>query len=71
MAKQKTLTQSADKSGEVQESRLETILKAIAGMYDSVYERLTLVQEAIGQVPDIGQVKEAVSEEVKEVVQEH
>lgn len=46
------------------------ILKAIASVHDSVDERLALVQEAIDQVPDIAQVKEAVSEEVKEGVQE-
>jgi hypothetical protein len=39
-------------------------------VHDSVDERLALVQEAIDQVPDIGQVKEAVSEEVREAVQE-
>ncbi|KAF4546909.1 Hypothetical protein D9617_102g071680 [Elsinoe fawcettii] len=39
------------------------ILKAIAGVHDSVDERLALA-------PDIGQVRDAVSEEVKEVVQE-
>ena len=47
---------------------MDTILKAIAGVHDSVDERLALVQEAIDQVPDIAQVKEAVSEEVTEVV---
>jgi hypothetical protein len=70
LAKERIPIQSAAESGEVQESRLETILKAIAGVHDSVDERLTLVQEAIDQVPDVGQVKEAASEEVREVVQE-
>lgn len=42
---------------------------AIAGVHDSVDERLALVQDAIDQVPDIGQVKDAVSEEVSDVVQ--
>ena len=49
---------------------MEMILKAIAGVHDSVDERFALVQEAIDQVPDIDQVKAAVSEEVKEGVQE-
>jgi aminoglycoside phosphotransferase family enzyme len=70
LAKERIPIQSAAESGKVQESRLETILKAIAGVHDSVDERLTLVQEAIDQVPDVGQVKEAASEEVREVVQE-
>lgn len=39
-------------------------------MHDSVDERLALVQEATDQVPDVGQVKEAVSDEVRDVVQE-
>ena len=38
-------------------------------MHDSVDERLALVQEAIDQVPDVSQVKEAVADEVKDVVQ--
>jgi hypothetical protein len=49
---------------------MEMILKAIAGVHDSVDERFALLQEAIDQVPDVGQVKEAVSEEVKDAVQE-
>lgn len=69
LARERIPSQGADKSNDVQESRLETILKAIAGVHDSVDERLALVQEAIDQVPDVGQVKEAVAEEVKEVVQ--
>jgi hypothetical protein len=70
LAKERIPSQGAEKSSDVQESRLVTILKAIAGVHDSVDERLALVQEAIDQVPDIGQVKEAVSEEVRDVVQE-
>jgi len=70
VAREKIPSRGADKSSDVQESRLETILKAIAGVHDSVDERLALVQGAIDQVPDIEQVKEAVSEEVRDVVQE-
>jgi hypothetical protein len=70
LTKERIPSQSADKSSDVQESRLETILKAIAGVHDSVDERLALVQEAIDQVPDVGQVKEAVADEVREVVHE-
>ncbi|KAJ6000866.1 hypothetical protein N7481_001275 [Penicillium waksmanii] len=54
----------------VTQSRLETILKVVAGVHNSVDERFALVQEAIDQVTDIGQVKVAVSEEVRDVVQE-
>jgi len=70
LARERIPSQGADKSSDDQESRLETILKAIAGVHDSVDERFTLVQEAIDQVPDVGQVKEAVSEEVKRTVQQ-
>jgi hypothetical protein len=70
LARERVPSQGADKSSDVQESRLETILKAIAGVHDSVDERFALVQEAIDQVPDVGQVKEAVSEEVKRTVQQ-
>ena len=40
MAREKIPSQGADKSSDVQESRLEAILKAIAGVHDSVNERL-------------------------------
>lgn len=70
LAKERLPSQSTEKSNDDQESRMETILKAIAGVHDSVDERFALLQGAIDQVPDVGQVKEAVSEEVKEVVQE-
>jgi hypothetical protein len=70
LARERVPSQGADKSSDVQESRLETILKAIAGVHDSVNERFALVQEAIDQVPDVGQVKEAVSDEVKRTMQQ-
>jgi hypothetical protein len=70
LVSEKVSRQGADKSSDVQEFRLETIIMAIAGVYDSVDERRALVQDAIDQVPDIEQVKEAVSEEVRDVVQE-
>jgi hypothetical protein len=43
LAKERIPSQGADKSSDVQESRLETILKAITSVYDSVDERLALV----------------------------
>jgi len=70
LARERIPSQGADKSSDDQESRSEMILKAIAGVRDSVDERFTLVQEAIDQVPDVGQVKEAVSDEVKRTVQQ-
>jgi len=70
LARERIPSQPADKSSDIQEPRLETILKAIACVHDSVDERLALVRDAIDQVPDIEQVEEAVSEEVKDVVQE-
>jgi len=45
-------------------------LKAIASVHNSVDKRFALVQEAIDQVLDVGQVKEAVSDEVKRTVQQ-
>lgn len=39
-------------------------------MRDSVDERFALVQEAIDQVPDVGQIKEAVLDEVKRMAQQ-
>ncbi|KAF2716901.1 hypothetical protein K431DRAFT_307402 [Polychaeton citri CBS 116435] len=70
VARERVLSQGAHKTSDAQESRLETILKAIAGVHDSVDERFALVQEAIDQVPDVGQVKEAVPDEVKRTVQQ-
>lgn len=51
-------------------SQLNTILKAIADVRESVDERFALVQEAITGVPHVGHVKDTVSEEVRDVVQE-
>lgn len=70
LARERISRQGADKSSDVQESRLETILKAITGVHNSVNERPALVQGAIDQVSDIGQVKDAVSDEVKRTVLE-
>jgi hypothetical protein len=58
LAKERTLSQGADKGSDAQKSRLETILKAVAGVHDSVGERFALVQGATDQVPNIGQVRD-------------
>lgn len=63
-AKETALSQASRKSSETSESRLDTVLKAIAGVRESVDERFALVQDTVGQV------KERVSEEVGNVVQE-
>lgn len=70
LAKDRIPSQGGDKNNDVQESRLETNLKAVTGVHDSVDERFATVQGAIDQVPDNRQVKEAVSEEVRDVFQE-
>lgn len=70
LAREETSKQTTGKSSGTSESQLSTILKAIAGVCESVDERFALVQEAITEVPDIGQVKETVSGEVREIVQE-
>lgn len=70
LAKETALSGASGKSSENSVPRLDTVLKAIAGMRDSVDERFALVQEAIEHVPDISQVKEIVSEEVRDIVQE-
>lgn len=54
LAKETALSQASKKSSETSESRLDTILKAIAGLRESVDERFALVQDAIKQVTDIG-----------------
>jgi len=68
LAREKIPTQGADKRNDVQETRLETILTAIAAVHNSVDERLALARHAIDQVSDIEQVKEAVSEKVRDIV---
>ena len=70
MAKDRIPSQGGDKNNDVQESRLEINLRAVTGVHDSVDERFATVQGAIDQVPDNRQVKEAVSEEVRDVCQE-
>ena len=70
LPRERISSQGANKTSNVQESRLRTILKVIAGVHGSVNERFASVQEAIDQVPDVGQVKEAVSDEAKRTVQQ-
>lgn len=64
------LSQAAEKSSGLQESRLDTVLKAIAGVRNSGYEHFAIVREAIIQKADIGQVKYTKSEKKLGIVQE-
>ena len=43
LAKETALSKALGKSTETSESRLDTVLKAISGMRDSVHERFALV----------------------------
>lgn len=47
LAKETALSQASGKSSEASESRLDTVLRAIAGARESVDERFALMQEAI------------------------
>jgi hypothetical protein len=71
LAKDENLRQATGKGSGTSESQLNTILQAIAGVRESVDERFALVQEAITEVPDIGQMKGTISEEVRDNVREH
>jgi hypothetical protein len=58
------------KSNATQESQLNAVLKAVAGVRESVDGRLALVQEAIADKSDIEQIRETISEELSHTVQE-
>lgn len=70
LAKERIPSQSGEKSSDVQESRLDTVLRAIAGVRESVDERFALVQEAIAERSDIEQIKDAISEDLRNTVQQ-
>ena len=70
LARETALSQGSGKGSEASESRLDTVLRAIAGVRESVDERLALMQEAITERSDIEQVKETISDELRNVVQE-
>lgn len=59
---------NGDGSSGAQESQLNTILKVVAGVRESVDERFALVQEAIAEISDIGQIRGTISEELSNVV---
>ena len=67
--RERALSQASGKSSETSESRLDTVLRAIAGVRESVDERFALMQEAITERSDIEQIKETVSDELNTIVQ--
>lgn len=64
------MSQASGKSSETSESRVDTVLRAIAGVRESVDERFALMQEAIAERSDIEQIKETISDELRNGVQE-
>jgi hypothetical protein len=70
LAKEEASKQTTARSSATQESQLNTILKAFAGVRESVDERFALVQEAISDKSDIEQIKKTISEELSLAVQE-
>lgn len=60
LAKEETSKQTTARSNATQESQLKTILKAVAGVRESVDERLALVQVAIVDKSDIEQSRETI-----------
>jgi hypothetical protein len=70
LKKEEASRQIIARSGGAQESQLNTILKAVASVRESVDERFALVQEAVAEISDTGQIRETISEELSSVVQD-
>jgi hypothetical protein len=70
LAKEEASKQTTTRSSATQEAQLNTILKAVAGVRESVDERFALMQEAIADKSDIEQIRETISEELGHAVQE-
>jgi hypothetical protein len=68
LAKEEASKQTTARSSATQESQLNTILKAFAGVRESVDERFALVQEAIADKSDIEQIEKTISEELSHAV---
>ena len=68
LAKERLPSQSTEKSNDDQESRMETILKAIAGVHDSVDERFALLHGAIVQQQVSGIIRQQVTAIVQQQV---
>jgi hypothetical protein len=61
LAKEEASKQTTVRRSATQESQLNTILKAVAGVRESVNERFALMQEAIADKSDIKQIRETIS----------
>jgi hypothetical protein len=68
--KEEASRQTTARSSGAQEPQLNTILKAVAGVRESVDERFALTQEAIADRSDIEQIRATISEELSQAVQE-
>jgi hypothetical protein len=70
LAKEEIPRQKAARSSGDQESQLNTVLKAVAGVRESVDNRFALIQEAIVDKSDIKQNRKTISEELGSAVQD-
>jgi hypothetical protein len=70
LAKEEIPRQTTARSSGAQESQLNTISKAVAGVRESVDERFALMQEAIADRSDIEQIRANISEEWSSAVQD-
>jgi hypothetical protein len=68
LAKDEIPRQTTARSSGAQESPLNTILKAVAGVRESVDERFALMKEAIADRSDIEQIRASISEELSSAV---
>jgi hypothetical protein len=68
LAKEEASKQMTARSNATQKSQLNTILKAVAGVRESVNERFALVQEAVADKSDIKQIRETTSDELSHTV---
>ncbi|KAM0705452.1 hypothetical protein Q7P35_006811 [Cladosporium inversicolor] len=69
LTEEKASKHTTARSSGAQESQLNTIFEAVAGVCESVDERFALVREAIADKLDIGQIREPMSEELGHAVQ--
>jgi hypothetical protein len=70
LKKEEASRQTIARSGGAQESQLNTILKDVASVRESVDERFALVQKPVAEISDIGQIRETISKELSSVVQD-
>jgi hypothetical protein len=70
LTKEEASRQTTARSSGTQEAQLDTILKAVAGVRESVDERFALMQEAIADRSDIEQIRATKSEELSHAVRE-